>query len=284
MGWNGSLSSSSAIGSSITFTSETTAEGAYTVGSFTAPKAGVYKFTLYGSGGRTNTDVATEWYESRSDGGVGGTTVGYINMSAGQVVYIGVGGTRSAAFVSNAWGAALKDIAVGNVYLIAGGGGCGGAMWGQRWGNKSGAGGAGGGSSGGHGISADQAAVTTPGTQTSGYAYGVGGGGVYSNDGYSNYGGAGGDGLYGGHNGGWANGGGGGSGYVWTSSISVGGSTYTNSTTQGGGAASDNTGSVVVTYMASSMLPIYYNGTQLSKIVYNGTTLTSLVYNGTKLF
>lgn len=33
-----------------------------------------------------------------------------------------------------------------------------------------------------------------------------------------------------------------------------------------------------------SMLPVFYNGTQLSSLVYNGTTITSLYYNGEKIF
>lgn len=290
MGWSGSLSASSAVGSSITYTPDTTTSHAYTIGTFTAPKAGVYQFVLRGSGGFSR-DVS---------GGAGGYTVGYINMTANQTVYVGAGGTCSAAFVSDVSGNTLSSIALGHIWYIAGAGGSGGrASSGSGWNNKRSVGGAGGGSSGAEGGLIDTVTTAYGGSQTAGGwgsggtgSYGAGAIGQYHNDGGSGHGGDGGDGYYGGgagqsyggEGGAVGGGGGGGSGYVWTSSITAGGTTYTNSTTQGNGAASDNVGSVVVTYYATSMLPIYYNGTQLSKIIYNGTTLTSLIYNGTKIF
>ena len=51
MGWNGSLSASSANGSSIVYAPDTTEAHKYTAGAFTAPKKGIYSFRLKGSGG-----------------------------------------------------------------------------------------------------------------------------------------------------------------------------------------------------------------------------------------
>jgi len=299
MGWSGSLSASSAAGTTITYTPDTTTGHEYTVSAFTAPVAGVYKFTLKGSGGAVNGSQWDQyWSSARSAGGAGGLTVGYLNMTAGQTVYVGAGGCSSAAFVSKINVSSLAAASsASNLWFVAGGGGGGGAMWdnSNQWVNSNWAGsaGAGGGTTGGNGQS-NGSYIGYGGTQTAagqgngGYGdqggFGDGGGGGYGNDGYSMWRGDGGDGLYGGGAGGFPCGGGGGSGYINTASITVGGTTYTNSTQQGGGAGSNSYGSVAVTYTASAMLPVYYNGTQLSKIIYNGTTLTNLTYNGTKLF
>jgi hypothetical protein len=43
-------------------------------------------------------------------------------------------------------------------------------------------------------------------------------------------------------------------------------------------------GYAILTLIASSSLPVYYNNTQLEKIIYNDTTITSLYYNDTKLY
>ena len=51
MGWNGSLTANSAVGNAITYTPDTTAAHGYTAGAFSAPKKGIYSFTLKGSGG-----------------------------------------------------------------------------------------------------------------------------------------------------------------------------------------------------------------------------------------
>ena len=76
MGWSGSLTSSSAVNSSITYTPDTTTVGGYTGTSFTAPIRGIYKFTLKGSGGATNPNKL-EYYRA---GGTGGTKVGYLAL------------------------------------------------------------------------------------------------------------------------------------------------------------------------------------------------------------
>ena len=285
MGWSGSLNADSALGSAITFTPDTTTAHGYTVGTFTAPKKGIYRFILKGSGGSYN------GYHSdgvSSAGGTGGYTVGYLLLEANETVYIGAGGTCSAAFVSGETGAALKNIAKEKLYFVAGGGGGGGARWGFDD-NKSGPGGNGGGTSGetapnGYG----GLGSGTGGSQTGGYAYGVGAPGGYGNDGASYHRGDGGDGLYGGRagafSGGLAQGGGGGSGYIYTSSLTTGGNTYTNSTQQGGGAGNNARGSVEVTYYALDVIPIIFNGTQLTKLIYNGTAIEHLIYNGQQLY
>ena len=309
MGWSGSLTASSAIGAAITFTPDTTTMGGYTVSSFTAPKRGIYRFQLKGSGGATGDSSRT----GRAEGGEGGLTTGYLLLESGAKVYVGAGGPCSAAFVSSSTGTALSAVTQANLYFVAGAGGQGGASGGKY--QKVSVGGAGGGTTG-----ADGATITSGtnsyaggrgGTQSSGGsggalpssdslggagnkgAYGVGGGGAYyNNDGISANSGRGGDGYYGGGSGGaaahgetgYALGGGGGSGYVKTASLSVAGKTYASATQQGGGAAAGARGSVIVTYYALAELPVRFNGTQLTKLIFNGTEVKSLIYNGQTIF
>ena len=308
MGWSGNLTSGSAPGSAITFTPDTSTMGGYTVSSFTAPKKGVYKFTLKGSGGATGDSSRT----GRAEGGEGGLTTGYLLLESGAKVYVGAGGPCSAAFVSSSTGTALSAVTQANLYFVAGAGGQGGASGGKY--QKVSVGGAGGGtmgadgvtltsgtnsyaggrggtqSSGGSGGSAPSGAYGASGTAGS---YGTGGGGVYyNNDDISTNSGRGGDGYYGGGSGGasaqgetgYALGGGGGSGYVKTASLSVAGKTYASATRQGGGAAAGARGSVVVTYYALAELPVSFNGTKLTKLIFNGTEVKSLIYNGQTIF
>lgn len=301
MGWSGSLTSSSALGSSITFTPDTSSEGEYTVDSFTAPRKGVYRFTLKGSGGKP-------YVES---GGKGGSTVGYLLLEKSQTVYVGAGGICSAAFVSSQTGTKLSEIAKSALYLVAGAGGSSGGS-----GNTStdytgfSAGGDGGGTNG-----ADAENGGKGGTQSAGGigygnksdgtlpedgSYGTGGSGgsdVSTTVGWG-YGGRGGDGYYGGGGGGadastnsasgttgmYAYGGGGGSSYIANSTLTVASNTYTSTTVTGGGAESGGNGSVVVTYYARAELPIIFDGTQLERLIFNGTEIESLIFNGTKLF
>lgn len=284
MGWSGVLTANSAEQSSITFTSDTNDTGKYTVGSFTAPKKAVYEFKLYGSGGAYN-----GYHEDgvSASGGTGGLTTGYLLMEQGQTVYIGVGGTCSAAFVSkiNAASLAATQSAV-NLYFVAGAGGGGGANWGQQWNMKAGAGGSGGGTTGANG----QTPEAWPnggagGTQSSGFAYGYGGGGGYSNSNDTSFhAGRGGDGYYGGQGGTGYNGGGGGSGYIHETSLTVGNKTYTNSTTQGAGSGNNTNGYAVVTYYAKAELPITYDNQIVMELYYNNQEVKSLYYNGTKIY
>lgn len=314
MGWSGSLTESSALGSAITFTPSTSAEGAYTVSSFTAPKKAIYRFQLYGSGGTKYGAGASKVGNvggkiGGQNGAKGGYTDGYLLLEKGQTVYIGAGGTCSAAFVSAVTGAKLSAIAKANLYFVAGGGGAG-CLYGDG-GNETGSncttrnGTAGGGTTGA--TSEYPAVVGKPGTQTAGGAasdnytgntgakagsYGTGGASYGGGSTYTAYGGRGGDGLYGGgggyakaeSNGMVAGGGGGGSGYVKTASFEVNGVTYTSSTTQGSGSAANSNGKVIVTYYAQAELPASYNGVKLTKITFDGTEIGSLIFNGTKLF
>ncbi|MBP3655119.1 MAG: hypothetical protein J6K32_00305 [Clostridia bacterium] len=283
MAWSGSLGASCAAGSSITFTPDTTAQGAYTVSAFTAPRRAVYRFVLKGSGGSRY--GVSESGASCAQGGAGGMTTGYLLLDAGETVYVGAGGPCSAAFVAKKHASSLAALgAKSSLYFVAGAGGEGGANWGQTYNMKSGTGGAGGGASGGTGTNVN-GTPGAAGTQAGGYAFGTGGASVYTNvSDTSLRSGRGGDGLYGGHAGTGADGGGGGSGYVHAASLSVYGSAYANATSQGGGAAGGASGSVAVSCHAEAGLPLLYNGTRVTKLVYNGTQVTRLVYNGTTIF
>ena len=116
MGWSASLDISSKVGSSVVFTPDTTSSHGYTVSVFQAPKKGVYRFRLYGSGGYSRTPENANW--SSSPGGTGGSTEGYLLLEAGDTVYVGAGGAYSAAFVSRTSGAALKNIAKEDLYFV----------------------------------------------------------------------------------------------------------------------------------------------------------------------
>ena len=322
MAWGGSLTSSSAVGSKITFTPDTSTEGGYTVSSFKAPKKGVYQFELKGSGGSKGLaslgpDVVTDReYYSLADGGTGGKTIGYLLLEKDQVVYVGCGGTCSAAFIASATGANLSGINKDKLLFVAGAGGAGGSYgesnYKTGWNCYATKGGMGGGSSGASGDICNSYPGGSGGTQSiggqpGGYessstfsgghgSYGVGG--VRTQNRWQTYvaiSGRGGDGYYGGGGGhayvnngepnsARAYGGGGGSGYVKTAKLTVKDKTYTSSTSQGGGATSGNNGSVTVTYYARAELPIIFDGTQLERIIFDGVEIESLIYNGTKLF
>lgn len=300
MGWNGNLTEDSPVGSSITLSPDSTDIATYTVYAFTAAKKGIYQFTLNGSGGRgSNKDGS---YGERT-GGEGGHTVGYLLLEQGQTVYVGVGGTCSAAFVAAENGDKLSSIGQESLYFVAGAGGEG-ANYNDKK-NKTGfncvassgadGGGLEGGSSdqtgGGTQIQGGVSTASTNGGKSGSYGTGGTGNYDYKSD-YSCNGGRGGDGYYGGaggfgdahDNGIQASGGAGGSGFVRTETLVVGGTTYTSITTQGGGALPNSVGSVMVTYYARGELPIVYNGVRIEKLVFNGTEINSLVYNGIKLF
>lgn len=296
MAWSGSLTASSAVGSAITYTPDTTTQRAYTSSLFTAPKKGIYRFTLKGSGGT----LKGETWVTRGTPGKGGLTVGYMLMEPGQSVYVGAGGTLSAAFVSKTTGAKLKDIPASDLYFVAGAGGQNGAAWDSPGGNYGGNGGDGGGTTGAGAPYVGPYPGGGGGTQTAGGssgtgesnskgAYGEGRGGFYGNvNGTSHIAGAGGDGYYGGGGGtgGQAHGagGGGGSGYIHTTTVKVNSKTFTNTTQQGGGAGSNARGSVEVSYYARAELPIIFNGTTLERLIYNGVEIESLIYDGVRLF
>jgi len=205
------------------------------VQTFTAPATGVYTLDVYGARGGN----ITSYYVT--SGGLGGRAQGTINLTAGQVVNIYVGGQGQdrqgnhpyggCTLTAGGWnggganrsagngspGGGASDIRVGGnalanrVIVAGGGGGCG---WVYA------AGGAGGGLTGGAGTSH----ATSGGTQAAGGAVGsssgscgqsagtLGQGGDGS--GSSAGGGGGGGGYYGGGGGGYDQGGGGGSSYI----------------------------------------------------------------------
>ena len=179
---------------------------------FTALVPGTYKLEVYGSSGGSATGAT---------GGKGGYSVGNVSLTEDQTIYVCAGGLgSSSAGGYNGGGspsgqsgskggggathigksnALLKDTAKANLYIVAGGGG------GGYYNNGTGcAGGAGGGTSGGN--VTFEGVTKTGGTQSTGYAYGVG---APSSVSYTSGGGGG---LYGGNNGYGA--GAGGSGYI----------------------------------------------------------------------
>lgn len=244
-----------AVGAAITLSANATMyavwvqnvqEFGYTGGmqSYTVPTTGIYQLIVYGAeGGKSNKYV----------GGKGGYAVGYATLTAGQVLYVCVGGAGGAASKNSVAGGYNGGGASGingeyygggsgggathigtarndrlvtyggtnntGLFIVAGGGGGAGA--------EKGAGGTGGGTNGGDGTNSTD---TSPqgmgkgGSQNAGGSntsvisgsYGQGGSGyTTSNAGYGGAGGGGG--LYGGSGGGPWNGGcpgGGGSGYI----------------------------------------------------------------------
>ncbi len=293
MAWNGSLTASSAAGTAITFTPDTSGIGAYTVAAFTAPRRGVYRFDCRGSGGHNGiTDTVQAPGNGIGTGGEGGRTTYYLLLDAGQTIYVGAGGPCSAAFVASVSGASLKAIAKARVHCIAGAGGGAGAQWGASVNYFGGGdGGAGGGESGAAGTSQmPDCWGGGSGSQSGGHAYGAGEEGRYGNSqDTSSRSGRGGDGLYGGRTGstlgaGGAAGAGGGSGYIASASLTANGTAYANTTARGGGAGANQNGSVKVTYVAAGELPVVFNGTHLSALICNGVRVGSLIYNGTKLY
>ena len=60
--------------------------------------------------------------------------------------------------------------------------------------------------------------------------------------------------------------------------ISIGGGTVKTVS----GVAPDSAGNVALT--ASDVLPIIFNGIQLTQLIYNGTTVEHLIYNGQQLY
>lgn len=321
MGWNASMTASSAIGTSITFTPGTSAEGTYATSSFTAPKKGIYRFTLRGSGGTNGLNeyegasVGSGNYNRWAAGGAGGKTVGYLLLEKDQVVHVGAGGTCCAAFAASQSGKNLAAIPAGQLYFVAGGGGAGGSFGesynNTGWNCAATAGGNGGGSEGAAGEDGvgggTQSAGGTDKGDASGFAggsgsYGTGGGRwrAWDNS-YVCISGRGGDGYYGGAGGhGHARntdprsaggyGGGGGSGYVKTGTLVVNGKTYTNTTTQGGGAAGGSEGyyswgSLNGSQFAGesgSVEVTYYARAELP-IKFNGNTVERMVFNGMEI-
>ncbi len=286
MGWSGSITSSTPVNSSITFTSDTGERGAYTVSQFIPGKEGIYKFQLYGSSGFDTSllNPSDTHTLNKSNPGNGGYVEYYLLMTGTQntSVYVGVGGPCSAAFISNNYGTSLQNVMNGStasIYAIAGGGGGNAVInyddWnGTGFNSETRDGGAGGGSSGGDSYGRKYVESTKGGS--GGTATGIGsqgrakGGLGYGGElleqlwggGFGGLVGRGGDGLYGGNagdtvmtdwgsgHGAEATGGGGGSSFINTGfgyTFSYNGQTYTNSTTAGGGMTGSQNGKIVIT-------------------------------------
>lgn len=219
---------------------------------------GLYKFDIYGARGGSY---------GRGGYGAGGHSVGYKTLKKGDKLYIGVGGagwsngysgagggyngggsasrSQDQNYSMNASGGGATHIALNNnlgvlanysankddLLIIAGGGG--GGSW-HTYYDRGGSGGNGGGLNAG--ASSGHYGSYDGGTQTTGYAFGQG-----CNNGN---GAGGGGGLYGGQGGSFAAAGGG-SGFIDNvPSITINGTTYTPSTTNGG---SSGNGSAVIT-------------------------------------
>jgi hypothetical protein len=248
------------------------------VQTFTAPVTGAYTLDVYGARGGN----ITSYYVT--SGGLGGRAQGTINLTAGQVINIYVGGQGqdrlgnhpygSCTLTSGGWnggganrsagngspGGGASDIRVGGnalanrVIVAGGGGGCG---WTYA------AGGAGGGLTGGAGTNH----ASGGGTQANGGAVGsasgscgktagtLGQGGTGS--GSSAGGGGGGGGYYGGGGGGYNQGGGGGSSYI--------GGVTNGTTTQG---VRNGHGQIIITWSGagcvSPLVPVAISVTPLA--------------------
>lgn len=312
MGWSGEITRESAPGASMTFTPETAQEGAYTVAAFTAPKKGIYRFLLKGSGGTNGSLDAAAGGANGSQtvsGGAGGYTMGYLLLEEGETVYAGAGGTCSAAFIAGHSASRLSQVSMGALYFVAGGGGAAGRSYKNGDERLATAGGAGGGEAGegadrggagGTQSAGGSAGGAYPGEGNDG-AYGTGGAGAYdvvSGQDSRAWSGRGGDGFYGGgsgyaaatHNsatgftGSRGYGGGGGSGYVKTKSLTSMGRTYISSTSAGGGAKAGECGEIEAAYYARAQLPVIFDGVTLEQLIFNGVEALGLVYNGLALY
>lgn len=296
MSWTGGITASSLSGTTQTLTPDVADRHKYTIASFTVPKAGIYKFELYGSGGEIAyaRNVAGNGYEQRATGGSGGYTSYSLDLQPSTVIHLACGGAGSCSFISSSaptnTSNALTTVLPVNVYAVAGGGGTGGATHDNNnltgYNCIRGAGGNGGGESGTAGEDGREAKGGAAGTATTGYAYGKGDidsgwgaeGDYYGSGGYA------GEGWYGGRagggsaysNGARAGGGGGGSGYIQNKSLGT--------MTTGGGATEGKLGYIRITYQGPAQLPVMFNGTAVTKINFNGTDVTHVVFNGTQIY
>ena len=53
---------------------------------------------------------------------------------------------------------------------------------------------------------------------------------------------------------------------------------------KGGQAAAGGSGVVILRGTQDDLIPVVFNGTQLSELYFNGVKVTSLIYNGARLF
>lgn len=227
------------------------------VQSWTVPVTGLYLLKCYGAVGGTG-----GYYTVRtSPGGRGGYSYVYEKLTAGQTIYVVVGGSGAsrsdlpaggyngggkggygAAYGDPGGGGGATHIATrtgtlqqlgstSGLLIVAGGGG--GAGSGHYDNTTDVSGGAGGGTSGAVGKQYYSNMISvTPGTQTGpGNGGSFGKGGEYTKAGGGQACGGGGGGLYGGGYGSQEGGGSGGSGYIIRSVTTYGGKKYTNATT-----------------------------------------------------
>lgn len=241
---------------------------AYTGGiqTWTVPISGLYLLKCYGAKGGN----AQDWRNSSArypSGGNGGYAYRYVQLNAGQTIYVVCGGAgisngnsseggyngggksghsgSQVGYPGSGGGAThiatrtgmLKQLGSTSGLLIVAGGGGGAAAY--AGGDPTPNGGAGGGLSGGNGNGWSSSNIEAwgigGGQNSAGPAYaGFGyGGGAPTGSGNDNYNGGGGAGLYGGGAGRQSQGGGGGSSYIGASTTTFKGKTYTNGTTAG---------------------------------------------------
>lgn len=231
---------------------------------------------LVGGGG----SAGTNW----SCGGAGGytTTKNGIALSAGQQVTctvgagqagmenwvssIGTGGQSSFGSYASANGGqnGTSDGKGGN-------GGCGGGGYTD---NDAGNGG----SDGGDGAGGSDGRIGGTGQHTSTREFGVAGATLYAGGGGGNgYGGEGGGGNH------WAKGGNVHSNIDGKANTGGGGGSG-NGVNTGNTGGNGGSGIIIIRGTQDDLIPVFFNGTQLSQIIYNGVTLTSLIYNGTKIY
>jgi len=279
--------------------------------SFTAPVAGVYKLETWGAQGGC----------SLNQGGYGGYSVGYVQLTKNQTIYIAVGGTGSGKHVGSAQANYLPggyngggNIAYGNggTGYLASGGGCTSITLTNRGvlsnfasyipeilivaggggGDKcvDGYGIYGGGYGGGltgqtAGDGGTGGSQTSAGTSQGAMWAGFGQGSGTKTSAGSNYSieGGGGGGLYGGGSG-WQDGGGsGGSGFTGgVPAITINGVTYSASMSN---SIQQGNGLARITFAAyDKIFNLYYNGSAVQQVFYNGVEVSSLVYNGKLIY
>lgn len=277
---------------------------------FTAPFSGTYKLEVYGAQGGTATYTAAN---KTGTGGKGGYSYGSINLTAGDKLYVCVGGqgagtdgatttktaaggyngggngfaqavydgTSSGAAAGGGGGAThigktnttLANTSSTNVLIVAGGGG-GGAI-GQL--ASACTGGSGGGSATA-GTKADYSGNVGVAGAVNGGSYGAGQSCTASiTTGQCSAGGGGGGGYKGG-----------GCGYSQqyaAGGSGAGGTGYVGGVTSGTTSNGQRTGNgqAIITLTKISTL-FYYNDVAIDKLIFNGTTITSLIFNGTKIF
>ena len=272
-------------------------EFGYTGGmqSVTIPADGIYKLECYGGKGGDGNGSA---------GGKGGYSVGYILLQKNTVLYVCVGGAGTTAsgngYVAGAYNGGggtsgdygesqtwsgtgggathiatvtgtLQSIGAANlskILIVAGGGG--GGTWHSVAAYYRHTGGTGGGLEGGSSSSGQKG-----GTQTSGYAFGVG-------KSRKGVGGGGGGGLWGGFQEAHA-GGGGGSGYIGgVPSFTYNGVTYSPSTSNG---QSNGNGYARITFAAlSKIYKLNVDGSVVQTVYLDGVALEQIKFDGVSVF